>query len=276
MNLAERAMASTMFGYPEHANNFGGWSIARDTGADSLDSCRGVFGWTDELDPEVLAEIVKILRTKVSPELEGEIVVELHIPQIWQSLYVAVPGVCKGFPHAIVGRKSGSRIFPIRRLDQIEPAINDVHTPTNSISSVISPAASIARVREGLGMSMSAIGRFFDATRQAVYNWQNGAHALEDPQKAERLHALARAADIIKSAGLPANSFVIDRKLPNGKTLVQALKEGADPEVAAQQLIEVVQSGHENRARIERRIDQIPSPDLSTERFGIPSYDEEI
>ncbi|MFH0298068.1 hypothetical protein AAFX91_12660 [Bradyrhizobium sp. 31Argb] len=134
------------------------------------------------------------------------------------------------------------------------------------------PSQEISRVREVLKLSITDLAGLFGVSRQAIYDWQSGkAAAVEN---ASKLSSLARAADSI-AAEVPNPVLALRRKLAGGKTFVELIKEGGDAEVAALNLISMLRSENEQRARVEKRLAGRVERKLGNHTLGVPMLDEE-
>ena len=118
--------------------------------------------------------------------------------------------------------------------------------PRDSSSSTMSAvAADLDYVKSTLKLTMTELAKCLGVSRQASYNWMAGS-----PIKAEnvaKLNNLKSAADIIAAEKLPAHSLLLQRKLPGGKTLVEAISSGADGARVAQSLIAIMKKEADQR-----------------------------
>jgi transcriptional regulator with XRE-family HTH domain len=86
-------------------------------------------------------------------------------------------------------------------------------------------------VRDGLGITVTALCKAFGVSRQAYYNWVNGDTPASSSR--ELLSRLSAAADLIRD--LPGSkSVLLSQPLLNGKSFWRLVGEGQDPTELAQ------------------------------------------
>jgi transcriptional regulator with XRE-family HTH domain len=135
------------------------------------------------------------------------------------------------------------------------------------------PQENIAHVRALFKPSMADIASVFKVSRQSVYNWIAGEKPSQE--SVERLDDLARAADLFMADGGGNLSYLIRRKLENGKTLLDIVREGGSAQDAARSLLQMAQKETSQRQALQRRLANRPAP---REYFdlGSPMLNEDL
>lgn len=133
---------------------------------------------------------------------------------------------------------------------------------------VRSPSEDLARIRDVLNPAVSDIATTFGVSRQSVYNWLNGEPVAQE--NAAKLRDLAQAADVLAHEGIPKNSALLKRKLPNGKTLMQIAQAGEPAREAALTLVRIYKREAAQRERMTARFaNRAKTP--ATADFDLPS-----
>jgi hypothetical protein len=127
-------------------------------------------------------------------------------------------------------------------------------------------------VKTGFGRTMTRLPEVFGVSRQTLYNWLNGETPKAEHQ--EKLRQLAAAARIFSALGLKPTSLTLDRKITQGKSLLQLLSEGADGRDTAKKLVRVVQRGNKARAKLDDLLGGRKAR-LDVSDMGTPSLDED-
>jgi len=94
-----------------------------------------------------------------------------------------------------------------------------------------SPAGQLANARDGLGMTVTALCKVFDVSRQTYYNWANG----DAPAASSRnlIASLSTAADLLRD--LPGSkSVLLSQPVRNGKNFWRLVSEGDNANELAQ------------------------------------------
>lgn len=123
-----------------------------------------------------------------------------------------------------------------RQIDSSSLAILKV--PTTKAASARSPVEDLACIREILSPAISDLAKALDVSRQAVYNWANGEQPKDE--HLAKLRDLAQAADAISNAGIVATGLLLKRKVVDGKSLLEAGRDGESFRDVAQLLIQVI------------------------------------
>lgn len=110
-------------------------------------------------------------------------------------------------------------------------------------------SADIENIRQLLGFSVSTFADLFHVSRQAVYKWQAG-----DPMNQEHMNRLAQlreAAPLLTEFAKSDTRALTRRKLPSGKTVVEAISAGEDPTAVAQTAAELLHRDAEQRKALD-------------------------
>jgi transcriptional regulator with XRE-family HTH domain len=110
----------------------------------------------------------------------------------------------------------------------------------------------LAQIRAVFKPSISDIGSIFGVSRQSVYNWLAGERPSQE--SAEKLDDLARAADLFLADGVANSSYLFRRKLENGKTLMDIIRDGGSAQNAARSLLQIAQRETSQREALQRRL----------------------
>lgn len=114
-----------------------------------------------------------------------------------------------------------------------------------------STAEDVARVREVISHSISDLAKIFNVSRQTIYNWISGE--LPSQEHAAKLEDLALAADVFAEAGIVVTPILLRRKVAQGKTFFEIVKEGGAAQSTAQLLAATVQRETSDRQRLSER-----------------------
>jgi len=114
-----------------------------------------------------------------------------------------------------------------------------------------STAEDVARVREVISHSISDLAKLFNVSRQTIYNWISGEFPSQE--HAARLEDLALAADVFSEAGIDVTPILLRRKVAEGKTFFEVVKEGGSAQRTAQLLAATVQRENSDRQRLSER-----------------------
>lgn len=132
------------------------------------------------------------------------------------------------------------------------------------------PAENLARIWDILKPAVSDLATLFGVTRQTIYNWQGGEQPKDE--HLVKLEDLARAADIIAAEGLPNAGQLLQRKISNGKNLLDTMRAGGSASAAAQKLVQIVRREEGQRKMLADRSAERKRPIISPADFGMPSF----
>lgn len=134
-----------------------------------------------------------------------------------------------------------------------------------------SAAENLARVREVFKPSVTELASLFGVSRQTIYNWQSGQPIAI--QNEDRLEQLARAADLFQAEGFAERSSVLRRRLPGGKTLFEAVRDGEGAEAAATRLVDLVKAELNQRTKLSERLAARARRPIDSAEIGAPHVD---
>jgi hypothetical protein len=133
------------------------------------------------------------------------------------------------------------------------PMPNSPETPQAvSETPVVSPRLQIERIREVFSPAVSNIALTFGVSRQAIYNWINDESP--DPAHLGKLDDLYRAAEIIAGSGFPMTGWLLKRKVFDGKSLFEWVRNGGSAQEAANQLVFILKTEAEQRKEMDKRL----------------------
>jgi transcriptional regulator with XRE-family HTH domain len=138
---------------------------------------------------------------------------------------------------------------------------------------VRTPQENIAQIRAVFKPSIAELASIFNVSRQTVYNWISG----EKPslESVEKLNDLATAADLFLTEGSTSSSFLARRKLENGKTLVEIVRDGGSAQNAARALLQIAQKEISQRQTLQRRLaNRTPAQEYSD--IGSPMLNDDL
>lgn len=141
-----------------------------------------------------------------------------------------------------------------------------------SVRALREPKESLAHIRSVFRPSVSELALIFGVTRQTLYNWMSGDRPA--PESAERLDDLARASDVFAAAGLSPSAYLFRRKLLNGRSLADVVREGGEAEKTAQVMIAIARKEADQRATLQRHLTNRPKASPDTDELGVPMLNE--
>lgn len=107
------------------------------------------------------------------------------------------------------------------------------------------PDEDIARIREVFSPAISDLAKAFNVSRQSIYNWLHGEQPISAHK--DKLHNFALAADIFAETKISMTGTLLKRKIIDGKSLLDIVRDGGSATDAALLLKKIVQ--HENSQR---------------------------
>ena len=114
-----------------------------------------------------------------------------------------------------------------------------------------SAAEDIDFVKATLRLSVTELAKYLGVSRQAVYDWKSGAHVRSE--NLSKLEKLLVASQVISSSEVLISSLSLSRKLPGGRTLLEAIATGTPGGEAAQALLDMLQREALARKTLEGR-----------------------
>jgi transcriptional regulator with XRE-family HTH domain len=136
------------------------------------------------------------------------------------------------------------------------------------------PAENLKRIRAVFKPSVSDLANLLRVSRQTIYNWMGG----ENPslESADRLEDLAKAADLIEAHGVNTSTYLLRRKIRDGKTLIDIAMGGGSAHDAARSLVRILDQEAAERDLLKSRLDGRQYAKRDNSEFGIPMLDENI
>jgi len=148
---------------------------------------------------------------------------------------------------AAVASTGGVTIVP--QIGYSTANIRVVNTREDKASSAIQ----LAHVREGLGLTATALCKVFGVSRQTYYNWANGDAPAEISRKL--LASLSAAADLLSD--LPGSqSVLLSQPVRQGKTFWRLVSEGGDAVELAQVIRDRTLRRSDERSSIREAIER--------------------
>lgn len=141
------------------------------------------------------------------------------------------------------------------------------------VRSLRTPQENIAQIRAVFKSSMADIASIFKVSRQSVYNWIAGEKP--SPENVEKLNDVAAAADLFLVQRFADSSYFVRRKLENGKTLMDVVREGGSAQHAARSLLQVAQKESSQREALQRRLANRTAA-LEHSDLGSPMLNEDL
>jgi transcriptional regulator with XRE-family HTH domain len=134
------------------------------------------------------------------------------------------------------------------------------------------PVEDLSQIREAFKFSVTDLASLFGVSRQAIYDWQSGK--VIGPDNLIKLQDLARASDLIRAASVQNAATVMRRKIRQGKTFIDIVKDGGDAEKAARDLVAMLRREGEERARLDARLGARNDQKLQSSLIGAPMLGE--
>lgn len=135
------------------------------------------------------------------------------------------------------------------------------------------PAADVARIREVLKPTVLELATLFGVSRQAVYDWQDGAQP--NAETAARLAELAGAAEVFANAEVTVDAKTLRRKVAGGNTLLTTVLNGGDARQLAQSLVETLRREDSQRERLSKQLAGRKRGPVNPADYGAPSLANE-
>jgi DNA-binding transcriptional regulator YiaG len=151
------------------------------------------------------------------------------------------------------------------RKDRLVFSRQDTHRDQAVV--IASTADDLAHIRSVLKLTVAELADCIGVSRQAIYNWKSGADIKTG--NAAKLESLKNAADVILTADLHASAFLLARKLPGGKTLLEIISAGGDGSEAARSLVQMLKKETETRKALDERFANRKMPAHPDNTFGV-------
>lgn len=136
------------------------------------------------------------------------------------------------------------------------------------------PAENMAHIRAVMKLAVSELSLLLGVSRQAIYDWQNGAQP--SPHNAERLEDLAKAADVFLAEGIVVTPRLLKRRIAGGKTFFDNIRDGGSTEHAARSLVQTIRRELEQRKALDARLAGRKPPSMDYTDVGVPTLDNRV
>ena len=136
------------------------------------------------------------------------------------------------------------------------------------------PLENLNQIRTTFKLSISDLAHALNVSRQTVYNWMAGE--LPSQERASGLQDLAQAADFIAARGLNSSAYLSKRKIMNGKTLIDIVRDGGSAQGAAVELVRLAEEESRQRELLRGKLAGRQPAKLDSLDLGIPQLDEDI
>lgn len=158
-------------------------------------------------------------------------------------------------------QQRGDRGYLIAQIPATSPPTVGVRLPVDNLKTI----------RATFKPSISDLANLLGVSRQALYNWMAGGRP--SLQSANRLEDLSKAADLVAAHGLNS-PYLLRRKIREGKSLMEIVRDGGSAQDAARTLIRIVEKEATQREQLKRDFAGRKPPKLESEDFGVPMLDE--
>lgn len=154
-----------------------------------------------------------------------------------------------------------------------ESAARDRYTGTE-VQLERTAAEDLARIRAVLKPTVLELSNQFGVSRQAVYDWQEGAQP--SPPIAHRLAQFARAADVFDEAGLVVDAKTLRRKVSGGRSLLDVVLSDGDAVSVAQRLVSTLRREADQRQRLEQHLAGRTRGAADPSDYGSPAVSDDV
>jgi len=137
---------------------------------------------------------------------------------------------------------------------------------------LVTPAADIAHIRSVLKTSVADLANCIGVSRQSLYNWKSGSNIKS--QHLSRLAQLRAAADVLLAENISASPLVLGRKLPGGRTMLEAIAAGMDGYAVATQLVSMLRDEAARRQSLDEQLAARLAAAPKSLDYGVPAFDE--
>jgi DNA-binding transcriptional regulator YiaG len=141
-----------------------------------------------------------------------------------------------------------------------------------SIYTALAPAADIALIRSVLKTALADLANCIGVSRQSLYNWKSGSNIKTE--NLSRLAQLKAAASVLLAENISGSPIFLKRKLPNGKTMLEAIAEGADGGSAAMSLVNMLRDEASRQKSLDQRFAARLATAPKSMDYGTPSFNE--
>lgn len=135
-------------------------------------------------------------------------------------------------------------------------------------------AEDLAQIRAIFKPAVSELANIFGVSRQAIYNWLGGEEPIS--LHTNKIRDLASAADVIAAEGIPITSHVLKRKITDGKSLFEIVRDGSSAKEGAQLLVRILRREQEQRRALDLRLANRVKPEVNPLDIGSPVINEQV
>lgn len=135
-------------------------------------------------------------------------------------------------------------------------------------------AEDLARIRAVLKPTISNLATIFGVSRQAIYNWLSGEIPVS--LHADKIRDFASVVDIVASEGIVVTGQILKRKLKDGKSLFEIVRDGGSAKEGAQMLVRLLRRESEQRKIMESRLANRTKHPVNPLDIGSPMLDERV
>ncbi len=171
---------------------------------------------------------------------------------------------------------AGSRMFDsTHSWPQYDPFLPELRIEVNTfIDTPRTVAEDLHHIRTILKPGVSELADIFGVSRQAIYNWLGG----ENPSSlhTSKIKDFAAAADIITTEGITITGNILKRKIKEGKTLFEIIRDGGSGHEGALILVGILKRESEQRRILDLRLANRVKPFINHLDIGLPAFNEEV
>lgn len=171
---------------------------------------------------------------------------------------------------------AGSRAFDsTHSRQQYDSFLSELRIGVNTfIDTPRTIAEDLHHIRTILRPGVSELADILGVSRQAIYNWLGG----ENPSSlhTSKIKDLAAAADVIATEGILITRNILKRKVKDGKSLFEIIRDGGSGNESAQILAGILRRESEQRRILELRLANRFKPTVNALDIGLPAFNEEI
>lgn len=135
-------------------------------------------------------------------------------------------------------------------------------------------AEDLDRIRTVLKPTISNLATIFGVSRQAIYNWLSGEIPVS--LHADKIRDLASVVDIVAAEGITFTGQILKRKLKDGKSLFEVVRDGGSAKESAQMLVRLLRRESDQRKVMESRLANRAKYPVNPLDIGSPMLDERV
>lgn len=135
-------------------------------------------------------------------------------------------------------------------------------------------ANELVRIRTILKPTVSDLASIFGVSRQAIYNWLSGE--IPASLHADKIRDLVSAIDIFEAEGVVVTGQVLKRKIKEGKSLIEIVRDGGAAIESAKILVGLLCRESGQRKIMESRLANRAKYPVNPLDIGSPMLDERV